>query len=276
MISFPLRKTAMPAREFPRSPSHHLAFTGPTKSPEHAASMRHASNLSCMLIPATVAGIMAEEEIAAEPCGNVDWRAHTLPRLDLPYQGRVACPEFPMGPSRAELAESAWSSARVYNLESIDGAMSANPPSFIPISPVTLTVDRPKRVILENQEPLTLYLPATEPVDAGPWFAAWERRKPATYSPMQPQPAAGFYDGMPSSQPLPLYEPKRRKYVSQVDDGSSLVLVAAWLADPTRTVTRRKPDRLSRLMAQFWEHGDGRGDLQPVDARNQEIRSKTA
>lgn len=167
-----------------------------------------------------------------------------------------------MVPSKSEMATAAWVAAREYNLESIDGDMTANPPQFIPLLPAALTVDRPKTFMILG-EPITVHLPLTEPVNPGPWFAAWDNGKRPIYSPPLPQPASEFTHG-------PVEHPETEEERQ----------VFAFLAGPwfgvERTITRRKPDRLARLMARFWEHGDGKSGLQPVDARNAELRSMAA
>jgi hypothetical protein len=266
---FPLRRTSVKPLGFERSPNHRPAITG--------KSLLDARPLPCVAytVPDGI-----------EPA-NCEVSAHSAPRLALepavepsPIMATVNAYHAYLAVSRA-MANDPRATAITTKQETLalsdDGRLAqeaSNAPSFMPLSEVATSIDRVKRVMVELDGRM-VRVPVHVPVGHA-HVAHWHNRTWGIASPAihAPEPVTV------TSEPVRVRfvpskgKPSWRTY----DPCETETQTFAWLAGPwfgvERTVTKRKrSNRLDALMAKFWEHGDGKAGLQPVDPRNAELRA---
>jgi hypothetical protein len=246
-------------------------------------TQRMRSNLSCMF---TADGF------------NYDYleannrSSHMFPSLELPSSRFESFPEsykealkegaykalLPvMSPSKTEIAIAAKQAREALTLDAIEAKDTATRPDTIPSDLNVIRVTswenakqvfipaKPaagsslKELVASNTKPdgFMLSIPA-RPVGTiiGTISAeAWRRGQASSI-------------GVHAPQPLPPYQVPKR----DMTEGEKQV--AEWLAQPGRTVTTSKQtDRLNKLMARFWDHGDGHTGLQPVMPENAAMRA---
>jgi len=236
------------------------------------------SSLSCMF---TVQGF------------NYDWieannhPSHTFPRLELPSSGFESLPRSyqealkqeaykalaaKMATSAAEIAIMAKQHRLALSAEATFVRDTANRPDTIPSNMEAMRVSHwiePKRV----------FIPLPAKADASLKELVKANSKPDGFMMDLPGTPQGKVLGTLSTEawrkgevnriaihnpePLPPYQVPQRPMTASEQQ------VAEWLAQPGRTVTTSKQSsRLAKLMAKFWEHGDGKDGLQPVMASN--------
>jgi hypothetical protein len=273
-----------------------MALGLPGKANAMTITQKMLSDLSCMFC---LYGPEADKlEEATNYVGNYDaieangTILHSLPSLELPSSKYESFPEsykevlkerayqalLPvMSPSKTEIAIAAKQAASSLSLDTIEAKDTANRPDTIPsdLNVIRATSWEPekqvfipakaskgatlKEVIANNTKPDGFMLTIPErPIGTiiGTISAeAWRKGQASSIGVHQPQ-------------PLPSYQ------VPQRDMTEGEKQVAEWLAQPGRKVTTSKQtDRLNKLMAKFWDHGDGHTGLQPVMPENAAMRA---
>lgn len=255
---------------------------------------RMLSDLSCMFTmygshPQTWGTIDPENRCNYDYLEANGRLGHSLPSLELPS---IRFEELPssykealkeeaykalhkvMTPSKADIVLAAKQERDSLTLDAIDARDTSNRPDTIPADMSVMRVDYWKpahKVFVPNKSVKPDATIKDLAADKGGFVMslpdlpqgqilgvlsteAWRRGEHANIAVHAPK-------------PLPPYKAPVRELTESEQQ------VAAWLADPSRKVTRAsKPDRLASLMAKFWEHGDGKEGIQPIDPRNKELR----
>jgi hypothetical protein len=218
--------------------------------------------------------------------------SHTFPALELPSSRFESLPltyrealkdqaykalRRVMTPSGTEVAIAAKQAREALTLDAIEAKDTANRPDTIPSD---LNVIR----VTSWEDAKQVFIPAKPAAGSSLKALVASNTKPDGFMLSIPSRPVGTIIGtisaeawrkgqtssigMHQPQPLPAYKTPQR----DMTEGEKQV--AEWLAQPGRKVTTSKQtDRLNKLMAKFWDHGDGHTGLQPVMPENAAMRA---
>jgi hypothetical protein len=274
-----------------------MALGLPGKANAMTITEKMLSNLSCMF---TMYGSHPQTWGKIDPANRCNYDAieangtilHSLPSLELPsskyesfpasYKAALADQAYKailpvMSPSKTEIAIAAKQAREALTLDTIEAKATSNRPDTIPSD---LNVIR----VTGWEDEKQVFIPAKAPAGATLKEVIASNTKPDGFMLSIPARPIGTIIGtisaeawrkgqtssigMHQPQPLPPYSVP----VREATEGEKQV--AEWLAQPGRTVTTSKQtDRLNKLMAKFWDHGDGHTGLQPVMPENAALRA---
>jgi hypothetical protein len=274
-----------------------MALGLPGKANAMTITEKMISNLSCMF---TMYGSHPQTWGKIDPANRCNYDAieangtilHSLPSLELPSSKYESFPESykealkdqaykalrrVMTPSGTEVAIAAKQARQSLTLDAIEAKDTANRPDTIPSD---LNVIR----VTSWEDEKQVFIPAKSPRDSSLKELVASNTKPDGFMLSIPERPIGTIIGTISAeawrkgqassigvhapQPLPAYKTPQR----DMTEGEKQV--AEWLAQPGRKVTTSKQtDRLNKLMARFWDHGDGHTGLQPVMPENAAMRA---